>query len=820
MAIENITVLKVGTDQAVKNIAELRDNIKALKKELDNTSASFEDNSRVTEELRKNQQALRDAMYGTASSAEDLLVASSDLYDENGKLTGSYNDLVHSMSDLKAAWRATTDEAERAALGEQIAKINASLKVMDASTGNFSRNVGDYTNSFKKALGDMPSYLGAGNKALKDVNATIGAVQKQPLLFLVAGIATIIREITGALKENETAQQSVKKVMAALQPVANFFEKILDKIAGWIGALTDKVLEWAGQSAGAFKNIVTGAVGVGNAVLQYIITPVRVAIEAVKGLGTAMKSVFSGDFKGAAESAKNALSGIGDAIKNGFNFKANFQAGKEAGEAFISGLDGKRKDAKKAAQGLAEDLLKIEADYLKREAELYAEGTEERLKAEKAALKAQYDAEVAAAKKSIKKKEDLARELKILETKYQQDLLKLDADFQSKSLTREADFLAREAAIIRDGSAERLEAEKKAMKARLEAEEAAATASYQTEEDRNRALTILRKQYQEDIAALEREYADRARADELRLYQNRIDASEEGSAQYLAAVVALRQKEYDTLEKLATETDAEYEARRIAARKNLNAALRAVDDAAVEENRLRLENNMAALQENSLAYLDAAVELKQYELDTLHRLEGESNEAFRQRELAAEKELDDAIRARVQGRLALFQSYASGLSGLMSAIADIYEAEGATSEKAAKEIKALRIASATIDTISGAVGAYMQAVATIPPPAGIIIGAVQAATVTAAGIAQILKIKNTDVSRKSSGSAAISSAATAAPVAAPDLGSTMQQTTIVRGASDEQRLNDMAKNQRVVLVTSDLEAEQMRAQKVAVEATF
>ena len=396
MATENITILRVGTSEAVKNVAELRDNIKALKAELDRTDASFEENARVTEELRKNQAALRDAMYGTASSAEDLLDASASLYDENGKLNGSYNDLVHSMADLKAAWRATTDEAERAALGEQINKINASLKEMDASTGNFSRNVGDYTNAFKKALGDMPSYLGAGNNALKDVNATIGAVQKQPLLFIVAGIATIIEKITSALKDNENAQQSVKKVMDALQPVFNVFQGILDKIAGFLGKMTDKLLEVAGTSTGAFKNVVAGAVGVGNAILQFLLTPIRTTIEAVKGLGATFKEVFSGNFKQAAEEAKNALKGIGSAVVDGVSFKKNFEAGKKVGEEFANGIGAAKKkvvstakavqdEANKAVEESLKERLAMEANLLKQEADLLKRGSAERLAAEKAA---------------------------------------------------------------------------------------------------------------------------------------------------------------------------------------------------------------------------------------------------------------------------------------------------------------------------------------------------------------------------------------------------------------------------------------------------
>ena len=64
-------------------------------------------------------------------------------------------------------------------------------------------------------------------------------------------------------------------------------------------------------------------------------------------------------------------------------------------------------------------------------------------------------------------------------------------------------------------------------------------------------------------------------------------------------------------------------------------------------------------------------------------------------------------------------------------IADLYETDEENAEKNANKIKALRIAAATVDTISGAIGAFMQASETIPPPYGQIVGALEAATITA-----------------------------------------------------------------------------------------
>lgn len=104
-------------------------------------------------------------------------------------------------------------------------------------------------------------------------------------------------------------------------------------------------------------------------------------------------------------------------------------------------------------------------------------------------------------------------------------------------------------------------------------------------------------------------------------------------------------------------------------------------------------------------------------------------------------------------RYSNWENLASGIGKIMGSVADIYEADlkaqvehGKKSQEQAEEefetVKGLRIAVAVIDTIQGALAAFMGW-QEMGQPWGAIIGAVQAAAVTAAGIAQIAQISNT-----------------------------------------------------------------------------
>lgn len=128
---ERVEIIEIETGQSAKTLKELKDEIKDLRKELDSCEIGSDKFASTLNELTDAQTELKNA---TKSS--------------NDALEGSYDSLVQKMGDLKKAWRATADEAERADLGSQIADLNSQLKDMDAEIGNYQRNVGNYGSAF------------------------------------------------------------------------------------------------------------------------------------------------------------------------------------------------------------------------------------------------------------------------------------------------------------------------------------------------------------------------------------------------------------------------------------------------------------------------------------------------------------------------------------------------------------------------------------------------------------------------------------------------------------------------------------------------
>lgn len=651
---ETITILRVDTGEAVTSVQDLKDNIKALKDVVAQAEIGSEEYQKALNELRVNQNALKDAMYATSASMEDVAKSATGASE-------SYNSLVHRMAALKEEFRSTGDAARRMELGAQIKEVNDQLKEMDALQGNFQRNVGNYAGSLKSVIQDISSFAGPAKKGLDDINKSMGLISKNPLMGIITLLFPLIMKITDGLKENKTVLDAIDKAMKALQPVFNVVTKTVETLAGWISKAVDWFVKLLDQNKETFASIVSGAVGVGNAILQYLLTPIRTVVEAAKGLGNIFKDIFTGNWSKIKEDAETAFGGIKDAIGKGFDFKQNFAAGKEAGQKFVDGLltmKPKAKDAGKAVgasvrEGMADELDKMAEDVDKAMDRVFADwqkAEEERAKLAEAA-----------------------------------DQRRLD------SIARQEEVSKRVNGIMIEDAKELAEAQ----------------------------------------------------------YQTQLEANEKRLA-------ALRQFAQDAL------------------------------DRGDVDRYLEMEQEAA----------DLSVDI---ELDRAER-----EKVIRQQELEEMKKVQEQ-------KISAMQSVASATGNILGALADMMESSAEGDKKAANKVKGLRIASATIDMLKGAVTAYSSA-QTLGVPMGPIVGAANAAAVTAMGLANIQKIRSTQVG---------GSGTTAAPtVSAPRVDVGPAQTTVIRGEGEEERLNRMAGPQRVYILQSDIEAAGHTSKVQVAEASF
>lgn len=313
MALEQTEIKKVitvdlgNTSTSLKDYKKHIDELKGSLLQLDSASEEYQ---KIAQEVKNEQDKLNEVMKvgKTTTDAAD----------------GSYNQLVQTMAELKKQWRATADEAERADLGKQILDINNQLKELDASTGNYQRNVGDYTNAFEQAFDKCLD----GIKNIDGPLGELGGTVKNMIPVIKSVNATAVSGLTGVKKA--IASTGIGLLVVAVATLISHWEDFT-KI---IGVSQASMAEFKEKSLNTLQSIVIGAFGVGNAIGNFLLAPIRTTIEAFKGLGNVVKSIFSGDFSQAAEDAKNALSNIGQVWNKAFDWSANMGIGKEIGYQF------------------------------------------------------------------------------------------------------------------------------------------------------------------------------------------------------------------------------------------------------------------------------------------------------------------------------------------------------------------------------------------------------------------------------------------------------------------------------------------------------
>lgn len=323
-----------GTDEWIKKSTELteaqnvlndllRDSggLKEYKQYVDNLKGSLLNLDKTSEEYKQKSIEL--------TEAQEHLNEVMAIGKNNGEfLEGSYDYLSKQMSELKKEWKATGDAAERARLGEQINSINNQLKDMDASVGVFSRNVGNYSaayeEAFKTVIGSLDDVDGLLGEVAGNVNSLFPLI-KQTTAAATAGLKGIKKAI---------ATTGIGLLIVAVGELAAHF----DDVRRAVGITDEKFQEFKSTVTGVLKTIVAGVVGVGNSILQFLITPIKTFIEVVKGAGTLIKDVFTGNFKKIKEDAVSAGNAVTNALNDGIKFKANFNKGKEFADNLIQDI--------------------------------------------------------------------------------------------------------------------------------------------------------------------------------------------------------------------------------------------------------------------------------------------------------------------------------------------------------------------------------------------------------------------------------------------------------------------------------------------------
>lgn len=201
---ERVEVLEIDTSTSVKTVNDLKQEIKSLRQEFENTDVTSERFKNLLNEITDKQQQLTNVTKSGVAAQ-----------------VGSYNELANTMAKLKMEWRSTTDEAQRAAIGSKISELNNQLKQLDATIGNHQRNVGDYRGAIKDLrmeLAQLVPGTAEYNAKLQELaNTTRDYKDQQEAIRggaqdfgqIVGNVSSVMAGFSGALQVGMGAMQAM-----------------------------------------------------------------------------------------------------------------------------------------------------------------------------------------------------------------------------------------------------------------------------------------------------------------------------------------------------------------------------------------------------------------------------------------------------------------------------------------------------------------------------------------------------------------------------------------------------------------------------------
>lgn len=753
---DNLTyepIIKVDVADGEKSVKSLKAEISKLRDHILNLTEGTDEYNFAVKKLQSDQRDLDKVMSLTKTTATAL--------------EGSYDALVHQMSLLKKEFKATNDEARRNELATQINAINDQLKELDGSMGSWTRNVGNYqsaldgmdtsTKSFKESLGQM-------NDSIEPTKAKFESVQK-----ISSGVASGFAAVQGAAALLGAETEDLEKVFVKVQSAM--------AIAQGVGGLGDLV-EGVGKAKVAFEGLGTKVKAVSKAMgaagwLGVILLVVSAIIGLVTWIRNAKKESdkFNLSLKEQKELSKDLLGATSDVSSEFKTLQREYQN--------LETKEDKKKWLEDNATafsnlGLAVNDVNIADEIFIKNSDKVIAALKARAKAE--ALKDKYKEAVVKAEED---KEKLTRQNVILTSdgKLPEGLNAEDWEYQWGGGQSNAGMFKPKTDAANEYLDNLLKAQEKAIDDSVEARWGARWANAEEEA----------KKLEAEINKYKSKGGN----------NNNIPTPEEVRDQLVADLLAQDIEVPDEpIEQLDTKVQMQEEG---AVYKETKAAMLAIEETYAGDSLKIEERKLERLKELH----QKAVDVGDYESQLLLAQD------IADQEVALNQAKNDAIvasdEAAAQKRIDIINKVAQAISAASSVTQGILEItqaaaekDGEITEKEAKRIKGLQIAIATMNMLQGITSALSGVFTTHSGPWDIAMAAVQAASIAASGTANIMKIRNTDLT------GSVTSGAQAAVTPNSNIYGTDLPISYTRNVTGQSEIDAINQPQRVYLVETDV----------------
>lgn len=743
----------IEAEQAASgSLVEWRANLSNLTAEYDRMSIA-ERESAKGKELQTKINSLT-----TAIKAEEE--ATQRFYRNVGNYENGVRDALTNMnSNLTEAQRkyaqlaATMGEGSKEAQ-EAKSKMEGLQYVIDFTTES-SKNMNNALYSFipgGQLVAKLVPLMGTGFKGLSNGLKLAGQgfamATKQAMAFIatpigamLAAIVAIISLFQAGMKGSEENMNRLTKLFAPFEKGLSLIQAVLQKVVGFMLSLAESI----GFLATKFLEIINVATG---GALDGFFKSAEEAISITEREQKLVKDKRDFEVEEAKQSLELAKLRKEANDTSNADTNARLEAAKKANE-----IERKLADERVRMATEEYELAKARAEW----SDNSAEDNEELARLEAAKYKAEqeyYDHTMRLQKQQNELEKSIADERK----QRNQEAVATAKERSKKEA--EAIRQAEDAmiALLNDG------ADKQRKQINLSYDRQIADLKKRLDEEKNltekareainQTIEAKEQQRAQELEALDRSISDQEIKRQQEKIQLMLEAVKNGTDQEYRLKLQQIQLNLEA-DLAATET----EIQNLEEREQMKALIRAKyaeqeDQLTLERQNTLREREQQAIQNEfeerlmeaeSNSYEQAQIELerRQQELDSLHQMEGESNEAYRSRELAAQKAFNDAKKKVTQVEKQIDQSRLEVAKTVTGGIANAFAALGEENEAFAKMSKVLALGQIAIDTGKAIASGTAQAMS-VPYPANLAAIAQTIATVltnTATAISTVKSAK-------------------------------------------------------------------------------
>jgi len=345
--------IEIKDSDAIKRIADIAKQQRALKEENKELSKSFDQNS---EAITANN--IRISLLGKESTNLKKQVV--DGTKANKENTGSLVDMRNQLKLLNTQYdNLSKSERENANIGgklqEQIKGLTKDITGLEEGTGRAQRNVGGYRQAIEDSIkstsvfgisvgqvsdkmGQLEQTGGLAGKGVGALNAAFRFLLANPIVLIIAGIVAIFAKLASA---TDFVKDKIEQFTAGIGAGFNYLVTAVN------GLLT------SANGVKGFGDIVSDA-------FTIIIAPIKAIITGLIGFGKAIDALVKGDFTQVKAIGVETFDALGKQVnETGKSVASLVDVGKTLVENF-AGLAAGAKNAALAQLELTKQLQDLE----------------------------------------------------------------------------------------------------------------------------------------------------------------------------------------------------------------------------------------------------------------------------------------------------------------------------------------------------------------------------------------------------------------------------------------------------------------------------